>query len=188
MRDAQLSLSLLSIPFMIGARSFGYMGSSTDLHKTEEHQKGECVTEGGKRDLILSELEKLLESKPFRTSSRSRRFLRYVVLHSVNGQSEKLKERTIGIEVYQRVVDYATGDDPVVRVSAGEVRKRLEQYYYTAPLDTPVRIEIPLGSYTPEYHWASPPNPVAESLSLEVPGVREADSTDKEVTNHIAVE
>jgi hypothetical protein len=167
---------------MIGARSFVDMGGSTDLHKTEERQMGGLVAEGEKRDLILSELERVLESKPFRTSNRSRLFLRYVVLHSINGQSEKLKERTIGIDVYQRVVDYATGDDPVVRVSASEVRKRLEQYYYTAPHDTPVRIEIPMGSYTPEYHWASLPIPVAESLSLAVPGVQETDSPDMEVT------
>src|ERR1700733_12314229 len=130
-------------------RQFVEMG--TDQQKTDKHPMEGLVTEGDKRDLILSELEKVLDSKPFRTSSRSRLFLRYVVLHSINGQSEKLKERTIGIDVYQRVVDYATGDDPVVRVSAGEVRKRLEQYYYSAPLDTPVRIEIPMGSYTPEY-------------------------------------
>jgi hypothetical protein len=90
---------------MIGARSFVDMGGSTDLHKTEERQMGGLVAEGEKRDLILSELERVLESKPFRTSNRSRLFLRYVVLHSINGQSEKLKERTIGIDVYQRVVD-----------------------------------------------------------------------------------
>src|SRR3984957_11836209 len=71
---------------------------------------------------------------------------------------------------------------PRLLTTPGEVPKRLEQCYNTAPLDTPVRIEIPLGSYTPEYHWASPPIPVAESLSLEVPGVQNTDSADMEVT------
>jgi hypothetical protein len=44
-------------------------------------------------------------------------------------------------------------------VNAGEVRRRLEQYYYGAPIDTPVRIEIPLGSYIPEFRFTSKTSP-----------------------------
>jgi len=104
--------------------------------------------------VVLSELEKILESPPFRGSSRRKEFLSYVVRHSLDGHHEFLKERIIGAEVFHRDADYATGDDPVVRVQAGEVRRRLEQYYYTAPSDLPVRIEIPLGSYCPAFHWS----------------------------------
>jgi len=107
------------------------------------------------KQVILIELERILESPPFRTSSRSKQFLSYVVRNILNGHVENLKERTIGVEVFQRDPDYATGDDSVVRVNAGEVRRRLEQYYYAAPVDTPVRIEIPLGSYVPEFRWTS---------------------------------
>jgi hypothetical protein len=107
--------------------------------------------------VILSELEKILESPPFRGSSRRKEFLSYVVRHSLDGGHEFLKERIIGAEVFHRDADYATGDDPVVRVQAGEVRRRLEQYYYTAPPDLPVRIEIPLGSYCPAFHWNPAP-------------------------------
>ena len=106
--------------------------------------------------VILSELEKILDSPPFRGSSRRKEFLAYVVRHNLDGHHELLKERIIGAEVFHRNADYATGDDPVVRVQAGEVRRRLEQYYYTAPPDLPVRIEIPLGGYCPVFHW----NPV----------------------------
>jgi hypothetical protein len=102
--------------------------------------------------VILRELEKILESPPFRGSSRRKEFLSYVVRHSLEGHHELLKERIIGTEVFHRDADYATGDDPVVRVQAGEVRRRLEQYYYSAP-DVPVRIEIPTGSYSPVFHW-----------------------------------
>jgi hypothetical protein len=107
------------------------------------------------KKVILLELERILKSQPFRTSGRSKQFLSFVVGNSLDGRFENLKERTIGIEVFQRDQEYATGDDPVVRVNAGEVRRRLEQYYYTAPIDTPVRIEIPIGSYVPEFRWTS---------------------------------
>jgi hypothetical protein len=107
------------------------------------------------RQVILLELERILKSRPFRTSIRSKEFLSYVVRNSLGGHLENLKERTIGVEVFQRDPDYATGDDPVVRVNAGEVRRRLEQYYYAAAVDTPVRIEIPIGAYTPEFRWTA---------------------------------
>lgn len=107
------------------------------------------------KQAIRFELERVLNSQAFRSSDRSRQFLAYVVHNSLAGQIDNLKERSIGVEVYHRKADYATGEDPVVRISAGEVRKRLEQYYGSAPPDTLLRIEIPRGSYAPEFRWIS---------------------------------
>lgn len=123
--------------------------------------------------VILLELERILSSRPFRSSGRSKQFLSYVVRNSLDGHLENLKERTIGTEVFGRNPNYATGDDPVVRVNAGEVRRRLEQYNYVAPTDTPVRIEIPLGSYIPEFHWTSNAAPNKFSLAPGLPGTLE---------------
>jgi hypothetical protein len=103
------------------------------------------------RAAILREQEAILNSSFFRGSSRSKQFLAYVVRHKLEGHDERLKERTIGIELFKRPADYATGDDPVVRVQAGEVRRRLEQYYHGVPNGSPVRIELPVGSYVPEF-------------------------------------
>lgn len=119
--------------------------------------------------VILLELERILNSRPFRSSGRSKQFLSYVVRNSLDGHFENLKERTIGTQVFDRDPNYATGDDPVVRVNAGEVRRRLEQYYYVAPTDTPVRIEIPLGSYIPEFHWTSKAGLIKPSLATASP-------------------
>lgn len=107
------------------------------------------------KQAILFELERILNSQAFRSSDRSRQFLAYVVRNRLAGHKDNLKERSIGVEIYRRKTDYATGDDPVVRIGAGEVRKRLEQYYGSAPADTALRIEIPRGSYAPEFRWTS---------------------------------
>jgi hypothetical protein len=123
----------------------------TPLNVTEH--RASPAENGEARAVILRELEKILDSAPFRASSRRKDFLSYVVHHSLEGRHELLKERIIGTEVFHRDADYATGDDPVVRVQAGEVRRRLEQYYHSVPADVPVRIEIPLGSYGPVFHW-----------------------------------
>jgi len=111
--------------------------------------------DAGESEAVLQELQRILASRYFRSAGRSRQFLQYVVQQKLEGHLELLKERTIGTEVFRRSPDYATGDDPVVRVQAGEVRRRLEQYYQEAPSDSPVSIKLPVGSYSPTFHWAS---------------------------------
>jgi hypothetical protein len=102
---------------------------------------------------VLRELQNILKSPAFRTSARGKQFLSYVVQQKLQGHDELLKERTIGTEIFQRKPDYSTADDSVVRVQAGEVRRRLEQYYHAEPSLSPVHIELPLGSYAPEFRW-----------------------------------
>src|ERR1017187_416083 len=82
------------------------------------------AVENEKRAAVLAELDRILASTFFRNAARSSQFLKYVVQHQLDGRSDLLKERTIGTEVFLRPPGYATGDDPVVRVQAGEVRRR----------------------------------------------------------------
>ena len=102
------------------------------------------------RDALREQLERILASHFFRNSKRFPDFLRYTVEHAVEGQTD-LKERTLGIEVFGRQPDYDTGLDPVVRVTAAEVRKRLAQYYQIPGHEHEVRIEYALRSYVPEF-------------------------------------
>jgi hypothetical protein len=111
--------------------------------------------DGPDKEAILRELESILSSSFFRTSNRCKQFLSYVVQHMLEGNQEPLKERVIGAKLFQRPAGYATGDDPVVRVQAGEVRRRLEQYHHAALSHSPVRIELPVGSYAPTFRWAT---------------------------------
>ncbi|MEO8597829.1 MAG: hypothetical protein ABI759_31205 [Candidatus Solibacter sp.] len=95
---------------------------------------------------IRDAVSDILRSAPFRHSRQSQVFLTYIVKHSVAGETDLLRERVIGVEVFGRDANYDPGDDPIVRVRAAEVRKRLAQYYQEAT-DRPLRIEIPAGSY-----------------------------------------
>src|SRR5215467_11048626 len=107
----------------------------------------EALTE----ERIREEMARVLASHEFRTSKRSQDFLRYVVEHTLNGQSDMLKERTIGIDVFGRSTSYDPSDDATVRVKAGEVRKRLGLYYSDQGAHDPIRIELPSGTYVPEF-------------------------------------
>jgi len=102
---------------------------------------------------IRATLERVLASAAFRNSKQCQKFLRFVVEHSVAGQEERLKERTIGVEVFDRAVDYDTAEDPVVRVRASEIRKRLAQYYVESGRSDDVKMDLPAGSYRAEFHW-----------------------------------
>ena len=121
--------------------------------------EGESSTSAGgdarKAEAVLEELDRIIASRYFRSAGRSRQFLQFVVQQKLAGNVERLKERTIGTEVFQRSPDYATGDDPVVRVQAGEVRRRLDQYYQESPGASPVSIRLPVGSYSPTFDWVS---------------------------------
>jgi hypothetical protein len=103
-------------------------------------------------DAIREELQRVLASHEFRSTKRSQDFLRYVVENTLDGHADILKERTIGIDVFARPASYDPSDDATVRVKAGDVRKRLGLYYATEGVRDPVRIELPAGTYVPEFH------------------------------------
>jgi hypothetical protein len=88
----------------------------------------------------------------FRNSKRFPSLLSYTVERALKGSTEPLKERTLGIEVFGRQPDYDTTQDPVVRMTAVEIRKRLAQYYQSPGHENEIRIDFPPGSYMPEFH------------------------------------
>jgi hypothetical protein len=98
---------------------------------------------------VKEELERILASVPFRSSRRYPALLRYVVEKTISGGEDDLKERTLGIEVFHRANDYDTNSDPVVRFTAGEVRRRLAQYYQENSIPGSIEIALPTGSYIP---------------------------------------
>ncbi len=130
--------------------------------------------------LVREHLEEVLASKAMAGSKRTQEFLRLVVTHALDGDTESLRERMIGAELFRRPVNYDTGNDGVVRVRASETRKRLARYYndeagFRTP---PVRIELHSGSYMPKFHFASEeteqaPQPTAHNTGEKEP----ADST-----------
>jgi hypothetical protein len=115
--------------------------------------------DGNKHAEILRQLTRIQNSHAFGNSDRAKKFLSYVVKHAVEGQTELLKERSIGVDLFHRNPSYMTGEDPIVRVNAADVRKRLALYYAEEEQIPEVRIEIPVGSYVPLFHWGPPAHP-----------------------------
>jgi len=110
------------------------------------------------RSEVLHQLDRIVTSKHFRNSKRYPSFLRFVVEQTLAGKTEELKERTLGVDVFARPNDYDTNADPIVRVTAGEIRKRIAQYYQEAGHEAELRIDLPLGSYIPHFLPANSSN------------------------------
>jgi hypothetical protein len=103
------------------------------------------------REVILAQLELLLAHPLFFQSKRYPALLRFVVEETLEGNADQVKERSIGMEVFGRLPGYDANADPIVRVTAGEIRKRLAQYYYDPSHADEIRIELPTGSYVPVF-------------------------------------
>jgi hypothetical protein len=97
-------------------------------------------------------MERILGSPQFRGSRRCQNLFRHIVEQTLAGETAALKERTLGIEVFERPPDYDTGQDPVVRATAGEIRKKLAQYYQESGHESEPRIDLLPGSYIAELH------------------------------------
>ncbi|ADW70842.1 hypothetical protein [Granulicella tundricola] len=131
-------------------------------------------------EVVEQQLGRLRSSPLFSHSRRYPTFLDYVVRKMLNGQGDELKERTVGIEAFGRASDYDLNADPVVRVTAGEVRKRLAQYYYDPEHLHELRIELRPGSYVPEFR-------LAESPAVGAPPSRALTLSDNNITKEPGV-
>jgi hypothetical protein len=132
------------------------------IQRTEPHGNGNRHQELD-HGAVREQVDRILASPVFRNSRRNSSLLRHVVERALEGRPEELKERTIGVDVFARAADYDTNTDHVVRSVAGEVRRRLAQYYLESGRETELRIDLQAGSYIPQFRMP------AERFALAAP-------------------
>jgi TolB-like protein len=124
-------------------------------------------------EAIKAQLERTLASRGFVTAGRQSRLLRHIVERTLAGQADQLKEYSVGMEVFDRDDKYDPRIDSIVRVEAGRLRSRLDEYYATDGAGDAVRISLPRGAYVatfePNVQGAKP----AVTLSEGAPVVAE---------------
>ena len=100
--------------------------------------------------LLQGELRRIVASAAFRNSPRHRRFLEYLVAHAIKGDGSRLKEMTLGIEVFdRRLSSFDPQRDTIVRVETRRLRSRLARYHDEEGADSLIEIVLPVGSYAP---------------------------------------
>ena len=106
---------------------------------------------------ILQQLEKILHSGSLHGSESLRSFLQFVVTKAVDKQENQLKEYTIATEVFGRDGTFDPRIDSVVRVQAGRLRSKVQEYYLTEGKEDAILIELPKGHYSPSFSYLKPP-------------------------------
>jgi len=106
-------------------------------------------------EAIRAQLERILASAQFANAPSIGKMLRFVVEHALDGTADRLKEYTLGVEVFGRGGDFDPRQDTIVRVQARRLRERLVEYYRLSGAADPVRISLPTGHYVPTFDWAS---------------------------------
>lgn len=105
----------------------------------------------GDIESVRAQLERMLQNPLFSHSRRYPHLLRRIVEDSLAGNFDNLKERVLGIELFDRPPDYDTNADAIVRVTAAEIRKRIAQYYHEKDHHKELRIDLPVGGYVAQF-------------------------------------
>lgn len=102
-------------------------------------------------DADRRQLDRIVQSAAFRSSPVLQRFLEHVVLKTIQGLSDEIKEYEIAIEVLGKSSDFDPRLDTTVRAQAHRLREKLEEYYSSEGADDDIRIELPKGHYVPQF-------------------------------------
>jgi hypothetical protein len=105
------------------------------------------------QETIRAAAAQILAHPSFQSSERSTKLFRYLLDRALANEDETLKERRIGHEVFGREISYDTGDDPVVRNAASDIRKRLRQYDAESSPDLAVHISLDPGTYVLDFRF-----------------------------------
>lgn len=109
-------------------------------------------------EAIQRQLARILSSPTFANAPSQERMLRFVVEKTLAGEAGRLKEYTLGVEVFGRGNDFDPRQDTIVRVQGRRLRDRMDDYYREQGSSDPVGIDLPKGGYVPTFHWRNVPS------------------------------
>ena len=121
------------------------------MRPAEIESRGWTPTTEEDKAKVRLQMNRLLATCHFKNSRRYPLLFRFIVEETLEGRGQYLKERLLGVRVFDRPADYDTAADPIVRVTIAEIRKRIAQYYHEERHDSEMRIELMPGHYEPEF-------------------------------------
>ncbi|MCV0427774.1 MAG: hypothetical protein K5905_20140 [Roseibium sp.] len=138
-------------------------------HTARDADAGPACEEPVSEEQIRAALDNALNSPEFQSAPQLRAFLNFVVQAALNKNRQKIKGYTIAIEALGRPEDFNPVTDPIVRVEAARLRRRLAKFYDGSGGSEPVRITIPRGSYAPKFNNVEPVS-IFEPTGTPLPG------------------
>ena len=114
---------------------------------------------------IRSQVDKIIASRELEKSTRLQELLDYIVTEYIAGRADRIKGFTIARAVFSAPTDFDADTNSIVRVEAGRLRGRLEEYYRVVGGNDPIIVDIPKGSYVPRFRL-NPKHRADDSSSL----------------------
>jgi hypothetical protein len=94
-----------------------------------------------------AQIQRILQSKAFRTSEVHRNLLSYLAEKSLSGTADSLKEYTVGLDVFAKPDSYDPRQESTVRMHVARLRQKLSEYYRTEGVDDPIMVDLPKGAF-----------------------------------------
>jgi hypothetical protein len=123
---------------------------------------GEAMAAGDSR----AQVERILQSRIFRTSEVLRHLLGYLAEKSLDGTADGLKEYAIGLDALGKPASFDPRQESVVRMHTARLRQKLAEYYRTEGVDDPIIVDIPKGGFKVIFELRQQPAPPAP---LQIP-------------------
>lgn len=95
--------------------------------------------------------QQVARSRHFTRSRLLSRFLLFIVAETLENRHRNLTQHEIGVRVFDRPSNYRSIEDNIVRNYAWQLRRRLSDYFSSEGRNEPLKIEIPLGGYVPQF-------------------------------------
>src|ERR1700676_2630764 len=121
-------------------------------------------------DAARAQVERIFQSKTFRSSDVLRHLLSYLVDASLAGTADDLKEYTVAVDALGKPSSYDPRQESAVRMQVGRLRQKLAEYYRTEGIDDPVLLDLPKGGFTVVFEPRKAP---FEQIILEEPPIAE---------------
>jgi hypothetical protein len=94
-----------------------------------------------------AQIQRIVQSKAFRTSEVHRNLLTYLAEKSLSGDAENIKEYTVGLDVFGKPDSYDPRQESTVRMHVARLRQKLSDYYRTEGVDDPIFVDLPKGGF-----------------------------------------
>jgi hypothetical protein len=94
-----------------------------------------------------TQVQRIIQSKAFRTSEVHRNLLQYLAEKSLSGTADSLKEYTVGLDVFAKPESYDPRQESAVRMHVGRLRQKLAEYYRSEGVDDPILVDVPKGGF-----------------------------------------
>jgi len=121
-----------------------------------------------------AQVERILQSKVFRTSEVLRHLFGYLTEKSLDGTADSLKEYTIGLDALGKPASFDPRQESVVRMHTARLRQKLAEYYRTEGADDPIIVDMPKGGFRITFEPRrqmpiSAPVPVPTTVTIREP-------------------